>query len=106
MIARVWHGWIKPQDAKTYEELLRNEIFPGIAQRSIRGYHGAELFIHDGDDEVEFVTLLRFDSMEGVREFAGENESKAVICPKAEALLTRMDECSQHYRIAIMASSS
>ena len=106
MIARIWHGWTKPQDAKTYEELLRNEIFPGIAQRKIRGYRGAELFIRDDHDEVEFVTLLRFESMEGVREFAGENQSKPVIYPKAEALLTRMNERSQHYRIAIIAASS
>jgi hypothetical protein len=59
------------------------------------------LFIRDEDDEVEFVTLLRFDSMEGIKEFAGENQSKPVIHPKAEALLTRMDERSQHYRIVI-----
>jgi antibiotic biosynthesis monooxygenase (ABM) superfamily enzyme len=101
MIARIWHGWTKPEDAKTYEELLRNEIFPGIAQRNIRGYHSAELFIRDDGDEVEFVTLLRFASMEGVKEFAGENQSKPVIYPKAEALLTRMDEHSRHYQIAI-----
>ena len=101
MIARIWHGWTKPQDAKTYEELLRNEIFPGIAQRNIRGYHGAEVFIREEGNEVEFVTLLRFDSMEAVREFAGENQSKPVIYPKAEALLTRMDERSQHYQIVI-----
>jgi antibiotic biosynthesis monooxygenase (ABM) superfamily enzyme len=101
MIARMWHGWTKRRDAKTYEDLLRNEMFPGIAQRNIRGYRGAELFIRDDGDEVEFVTLLRFDSMEGVKEFAGENESKPVIYPKAEALLTRMDQRSQHYRVAI-----
>ena len=101
MIARIWHGWTKRQDAKAYEELLRGEIFPGIARRNIRGYHGAELFIRDDGDEVEFVTLLRFDSMAGVKEFAGENESKPVIYPKAEALITRMDESSRHYRIVI-----
>jgi len=101
MIARIWHGWTKPQHAKTYEEMLRNQIFPGIAQRNIKGYQGAELFIREDGDEVEFLTLLRFESLEGVREFAGENQSKPVIYPKAEALLTRMDECSQHYRIVI-----
>jgi hypothetical protein len=101
MIARVWHGWTKRQDARAYEEMLRNEIFPGIAQQNIQGYHGAELFIREDGDEVEFLTLLRFDSMEGVREFAGENQSKPVIYPKAEVLLTRMDERSQHYQIAI-----
>jgi antibiotic biosynthesis monooxygenase (ABM) superfamily enzyme len=104
MIARIWHGWTKAQDAKTYEEMLRKEIFPGIAQRNIRGYHGAELFIRDEGDEVEFVTLLRFDSMEDVKEFAGENESKPVIYPKAEALLTRMDGRSQHYQIVVSRS--
>jgi hypothetical protein len=59
------------------------------------------LFIREDGDEVEFVTLLRFDSMGGVKEFAGENQSKPVIYPKAEALLSRMDEQSRHYQIVI-----
>jgi antibiotic biosynthesis monooxygenase (ABM) superfamily enzyme len=101
MIARIWHGWTKPADAKAYEDLLRDEIFPGIARRNIEGYLGAELFIYEDRDEVEFVTLLRFDSMNGAKEFAGEDESKPVIHPKAERLLTRMDERSRHYRVAI-----
>lgn len=101
MIARIWHGWTKPQDAEAYENMLRDEIFPSIAARKIKGYHGAELFIHKGGDEVEFVTLLRFDSMDGVTEFAGADEGKPVIYPKAEALLRRMDERSRHYKIVI-----
>jgi antibiotic biosynthesis monooxygenase (ABM) superfamily enzyme len=101
MIARIWHGWTKPADAKTYEKMLRDEIFPSIAARNIAGYHGAELFIREDGDKVEFVTLLRFDSMDAVKEFSGGDGSRPVIYPKAEALLTRMDERSQHYRIAI-----
>jgi len=49
---------------------------------------------------VEFVTLLRFDSMDSVAAFAGPDASKPVIFPKAEALITRMEE-AQHYRVAI-----
>jgi len=101
MIARIWHGWTKPENAKAYEEMLRNEIFPSIAARNIKGYRGAKLFINQDANEVEFVTLLRFDSMDAVKEFAGPDENKPVIYPKAEALLTRMDERSRHYRIAI-----
>jgi antibiotic biosynthesis monooxygenase (ABM) superfamily enzyme len=101
MIARLWHGWTKSADAQTYEKMLRDEIFPGIARRNIQGYHGAELFVREDGDDVEFVTLLRFDSMDAVKEFAGEDESKPVIYPKAESLLTRMDERSRHYRIVI-----
>jgi antibiotic biosynthesis monooxygenase (ABM) superfamily enzyme len=100
MIARIWHGWTKPADAKAYEQMLRDEIFPWIAARNIEGYRGAELFISEGTDEVEFVTLLRFDSMDAVKAFAGDNESKPVIFPKAEPLITRMEQ-ARHYRIAI-----
>jgi antibiotic biosynthesis monooxygenase (ABM) superfamily enzyme len=81
--------------------MLQNEIFPSIAARNIKGYRGSELFIKESADEVEFVTLLRFDSMEAVKEFAGTDEGKAVIYPKAEPLLTRMDDRSHHYRVAI-----
>jgi len=100
MIARIWHGWTKSGDAKAYENMLRDEIFPSIAARNIKGYRGAELFIKQDADEVEFVTLLRFDSLDAVKDFAGADEGKPVIYPKAEALLIRMDERSRHYRIA------
>ena len=100
MIARIWHGWTKPADAKAYENMLRNEIFSSIAARKIPGYHGAELFIREDGNEVEFVTLLRFDSMEGVKEFAGADETRPVIYPGVDQLLTRMER-SKHYRIAI-----
>ena len=100
MIARIWHGWTTHADAQAYEQMLRDEIFPSIAARKISGYHGAELFIREDGDEVEFVTLLRFDSMDAVKEFAGADASRPVIYPQAEALITRMAQ-AQHYRIAI-----
>ena len=100
MIARIWHGWTKRANAKAYEEMLRTEFFPSIAARKINGYRGAALFIREDGDEVEFVTLLRFDSMDAVKEFAGVDPSKPVIYPKAEALITRM-EPARHYRVAI-----
>ena len=100
MIARIWHGWTKRADAEAYEKMLRNEIFPSITARNIQGYHGAELFICEDGGEVEFVTLLRFDSMDAVREFAGADEGKPVIFPKAERLIARMEH-ARHYRIAV-----
>jgi antibiotic biosynthesis monooxygenase (ABM) superfamily enzyme len=100
MIARIWHGWTKPADANTYENLLHDEIFPSIAARNIEGYRGAELFVREDGDEVEFVTLLRFESMDAVKEFAGPEASRPVIFPQAEELITRM-EPARHYRVAI-----
>jgi antibiotic biosynthesis monooxygenase (ABM) superfamily enzyme len=100
MIARIWHGWTKCAGAEAYEEMLRNEIFPSIAARNIAGYRGAELFVREDGNEVEFGTLLRFDSMDAVREFAGADEGKPVIFPKAERLIARMER-ARHYRIAV-----
>ena len=100
MIARIWHGWTKRADANTYERMLRDEIFPRISDRNIDGYRGAELFIRENGEETEFVTLLRFDSMDAVKEFAGSDETKPVIFPGVEKLLTRMEQ-AQHYQVAI-----
>ena len=103
MIARIWHGWTNASDAPLYEEMLRTEILPGIERRNIPGYRGAELFVREDGSEVEFVTLLRFENMAAVAAFAGAEESKPVIYPKAEPLLTRMDERSRHYRVVALA---
>src|SRR4029450_11288445 len=100
MIARIWQGWTKRSDAKTYENMLRDEIFPSIAARNIEGYRGAELFVREDGDEVEFVTLLRFESMDAVKEFAGRGAGRRGIFPQAEELITRM-EPARHYRVAI-----
>jgi antibiotic biosynthesis monooxygenase (ABM) superfamily enzyme len=100
MIARIWHGWTKSIHAKAYEEMLREEIFPSIAALKIHGFRGAELFIREDGDEVEFVTLLRFDSINAVKEFAGPDAGKPVIFPRAERLITRMEQ-ARHYRVAI-----
>ena len=99
MICRIWRGWTRPDDAAAYEQLLRTEIFEGIAQRAIAGYHGIQLLRRDSDAEVEFVTLMWFDSLESVRTFAGEDYEVAVVPPAARALLSRFDARSAHYPV-------
>ena len=77
--------------------MLRQEIFAGIANRSINGYRGIQLLRRTLAGEVEFTTMMRFDSLEAVREFAGEDYEVAVVPEKARTLLKRFDERSQHY---------
>ena len=98
-VRRVWHGWTTPENADAYERLLRTEIFPGIAARAIPGYLGIELLRREAGDEVEFVTQMRFASLEAVRAFAGAEYEVAVVPPRARALLSRFDERSAHYEI-------
>ena len=98
MICRIWHGWTTHENAAAYQLLLEGEILPGIAARRIGGYVGEHLLRRDLADEVEFVTILWFESIEAVRAFAGEDYEVAVVPPKARALLSRFDERSQHYQ--------
>ena len=95
MIGRLWRGWTSRGNADAYEALLRGEILPDIHR--VPGYEGAYLFRRDLGDEVEFVTLTLFASMEAVRSFAGDDHEKAVVPPKARKLLERFDERSKHY---------
>ena len=99
MIGRIWHGWTTPVSAESYEALLESEIFVGIENRQIAGYRGVELLRRDVGDEVEFVTIMWFDSMDAVRAFAGEDYEKAVVPEAARLLLSRFDERSQHYEV-------
>ena len=100
MIGRIWHGWTRPENADRYERLLKEEIFPGIAEKDVPGYRGIQLFrgpIEDG--EVEFVTIMWFDSWEAVRRLSGKDYERAYVPPKAREVLERFDERSQHYEI-------
>lgn len=104
MISRIWHGWTTPANADTYEALLKEEIFVGIENRHIRGFKGIQLLRRDVDQEVEFVTIMLFDSLAAVREFAGENYEAAVVPEKARTVLSHFDERSQHYEIRAQRS--
>ena len=99
MITRVWHGWTKPENADAYESLLKSEIFLGIQNRQIAGYRGIHLFRRNLDDEVEFITIMWFESIEAIRTFAGEDYEVAVVPPNARTLLSRFDTRSQHYEV-------
>ena len=99
MISRIWHGWTTPANADAYEALLKSEIFVGIQDREIAGYRGIHLLRRDLGDEVEFVTIMWFDSLDAVRAFAGEDYEVAVVPPEARELLSRFDARSQHYEV-------
>lgn len=102
MIARIWHGWTTPDNAPVYQQLLTSTVLPGIAAKGIPGYHGAHVLRRAHDDEVEFVTMLWFDSLEGVRALAGREYETAYVPPEARAVLARFDARSQHYEAVLV----
>ena len=111
MITRIWHGWTTRANADAYQQLLTTEILPAIHR--VPGYKGAGLLRRDSRDarnvpgaemldEVEFVTITRFDSMDSVRAFAGPDYETAVVPPAARKLLTRFDQRSQHFQTVFL----
>jgi heme-degrading monooxygenase HmoA len=99
VIARIWHGWTAPGNADAYETLLRSEVLPGI--RRIAGARGAYVLRTPLEDEVEFVAITLWDSLDAVRAFAGDDYEVAVVPPPARQLLSRFDERSRHYEAVI-----
>jgi heme-degrading monooxygenase HmoA len=101
MICRMWHGWTVASNANAYDDYLRRDLFPRV-QRELgeRGYRGFHVLRLHGESEVEFVTMVWFDSLDSVRSFAGQDYQTAVISAKAHALLCRYDERVQHFELS------
>jgi antibiotic biosynthesis monooxygenase (ABM) superfamily enzyme len=93
----VWRGWTTPGNADAYQALLLDEVVPGIVARSVPGFLDISVGRRDVGNEVEFVTIMWFDSLDAVRAFAGAPHDVAVVPPAARALLARFDERSAHY---------
>ncbi len=97
MIARVWRGWTTNQNADRYERLLQEVVYPGL--RKLRGYKGGYIFRQDNSNETEFVTVNLFESIESVRQFAGEDYETPVFEPEARRLLSRVERIARHYEV-------
>lgn len=99
MIERIWHGWINLENADEYERLLKEQIFPRIADQEVDGYRGIRLLRRSHDKEAEFITIMRFESMDSVKEFAGDDYETAYVPSDAREILTRFDDRAQHYEV-------
>lgn len=97
MIGRIWHGWTTPENADRYFEILTTEVLPGIAAMKIEGYRRIQVLRREHPDEVEFITIMWFDSLDSVKNFMGEDYARAHVPDQAQAVLSRFDSRSQHY---------
>jgi antibiotic biosynthesis monooxygenase (ABM) superfamily enzyme len=91
----MWRGWTRADAAGDYEQFLLEELLPSM--RSIPGFISADVLRRNEADEVAFVTLTRFRSIDDIRAFAGDRFDAPVIEPKAAELLNRYDERATHY---------
>ena len=98
MIARIWHGYTKPEHADAYEAMLKPELLPGISRA--KGYLGSHLLRRPLGDEIEFVTIMLWESIDALRAITGPDYESAVIPEDRRKYLSRFDPKSAHYQIA------
>ena len=96
-IKRIWHGWTTPENADTYQQLLHDYVFPSIEQKNIPGYLGVEMLRREHATEVEFVTIMSFESLQSVIDFQGEDYTRCYVPDSAQKVLKRWDEHASHY---------
>jgi antibiotic biosynthesis monooxygenase (ABM) superfamily enzyme len=102
VIARLWRGWTSAENADPYERFLLIALFPSM--RDIPGFRGAEVLRRADGPEVAFVTITRFETLDAVKAFAGDDYETPVLEPEALALLSRYDERAQHFEVASLTA--
>ena len=99
MIKRIRNGWTTQENADAYEQFLDTSVFPGIEEKKLPGYRSIELMKRDLGDEVQFTTVMCFDSLASVIAFRGKDYEVAYVPPEARRLLKRWDERSPHHEV-------
>lgn len=97
MIARVWRGYTTAAHADDYESMLKPELLPGLSGK--KGFRGSYLLRRSSGEEVEFITIILWDSLDDVRAVAGEDYERAVIPEERRKHLSRYDATAAHYEV-------
>jgi heme-degrading monooxygenase HmoA len=97
VIARIWHGWTKLEDAEGYEAHLKPELLPGL--NKMKGFQASYLLRRTVSDEVEFITMILWDSTEAIKAVAGEDFETAVIPEERKKYLKRFDAKVTHFEV-------
>ena len=98
-ICRLWRGWTTPDNADVYERIVRGEVIPGIEARRIPGFRHIDLMRRIDGEEVEFLTLMWFDSLDAVKAFVGDDHEVAHVPDAARAVLSRFDQRVAHFEV-------
>lgn len=96
-VNRVWRGWASSANADSYESLVAEQVLPAMTE--LPGYLGASFQKRQtAEGETEFLVITRWQSIDAIRGFAGEDYESATIPNEAARLLERYDDRAIHYQ--------
>jgi heme-degrading monooxygenase HmoA len=97
MIARIWRGAVRREDADAYADYIANT---GMAEyRSTPGNQGAWMLRRDDGDRTEIITFSLWDSSDSIKAFAGDDIDQAVFYPEDDRFLIERDRTVRHYEV-------
>ena len=95
MVIREWRGRAAKSNPEAYPKHFRSKVIPEL--RSVPGFLGAHLCQRTLDETIEFLVLTRWQSMDAIRAFGGDEIGKAIVEPGAVAALVDFDDRVRHY---------
>jgi heme-degrading monooxygenase HmoA len=97
MIARIWRGVVRTDDAEEYARYIADTGFAEYGRTD--GNQGAWMLRRDEDGRTEFLTLSMWESLDAVKAFAGDDHEAAVLYPEDEQYLIETDPRVKHYEV-------
>lgn len=98
MISRNWNGTARPEEADNYIAHLKNETFPQLSK--LDGFVSASILRRPTARGIEFLIVTIWQSMEAIRQFAGDQTDTAVVPATVQAMMVDYDREVAHYEIA------
>jgi hypothetical protein len=99
MIARIWRASATARGAEQYREHFAEQVLPQL--REVDGFLGASLLERAAAELTEIEVITRWESLDRVREFAGDDISVSVVEPAARAVLAHSDGFVTHHRVSV-----
>lgn len=97
MIERVWSARTTRENAAEYAGYFRRVVLPEL--NAVPGYRGARLLERELDGAVEIVVVTRWQSLEAIRGFAGDELDRAVVHDEAAALFSDYERRVRHFGV-------
>lgn len=97
MIARHWKGIARKERANEYVAHLRNDTFEEI--KKIKGFISASILKRHVPEGVEFLIITEWETLDAVKQFAGEKIEVAVVPELVKEIMVKYDEYVSHYEV-------
>jgi heme-degrading monooxygenase HmoA len=94
MIARIWKGAVRKEDGNAYADYMRDTGVSGYTKTP--GNRGVWMLRRDVEEPTEFMMLTLWETLDGVKAFAGPRYETAVFYPEDTRFLVERDLVATH----------